>query len=217
MQRRPDRAQLAGVCAGVADELGAPVLAVRAGFTLAALAGGIGLVAYLLLWLLTPAAEPDPDAPPRSPWPPLAFGLLATGAIAFVLGPVAALIGAAAVGGAALVWWTPSGAEEEPDRGLLRRSVGIGLLGLAAVVFIARQVGLSSLTAAVGAVAVVLGGAALVASPFIVRLVRDRDRERAERLAVRQRAEIAAHLHDSVLQTLSLIQREHTDPDTVLR
>jgi signal transduction histidine kinase len=95
--------------------------------------------------------------------------------------------------------------------------VGIGLRGLAAVVFIARQVGLSSLTAAIGAVAVVLGGAALVASPFIVRLVRDRDRERAERLAVRQRAEIAAHLHDSVLQTLSLIQREHTDPDTVLR
>jgi len=49
MQRRPDRAHLAGVCAGVADELGTPVLAVRAGFTLAALAGGIGLVAYLLL------------------------------------------------------------------------------------------------------------------------------------------------------------------------
>ena len=100
MQRRPDRAHLAGVCAGVADELGVPVLAVRAGFTLAALAGGIGLVAYLLLWLLAPAAEPDPDAPPRSPWPPLAFGLLATGAIALVLGPVPALIGAAAAGGA---------------------------------------------------------------------------------------------------------------------
>jgi signal transduction histidine kinase len=219
MQRQPDRAHLGGVCAGVADELGTPVLAVRAGFTLAALAGGIGLVAYLLLWLLTPAAEPDPDAPPRSPWPPLAFGLLATGAIALVLGPVPALIGAAAAGGAALVWWAPArgGAEDEPGGGLLRRSAGIGLLAAAAVVFIARQVGLSSLTAAIGAVAVILGGAALVASPFIVRLVRDRDRERAERLAVRQRAEIAAHLHDSVLQTLSLIQREHTDPDTVLR
>jgi signal transduction histidine kinase len=129
------------------------------------------------------------------------------------------LIAAAAAGGAALVWWAPArgGTDDEPDRGLLRRSAGIALLGLAAVVFIARQVGLSSLTAAIGAVAVILGGAALVASPFIVRLVRDRDRERAERLAVRQRAEIAAHLHDSVLQTLSLIQREHTDPDTVLR
>ena len=177
MQRQPARAHLAGVCAGVADELGAPVLAVRAGFTLAALAGGIGLVAYLLLWLLAPAGQPDPDAPPRSPWPPLAFGLLATGAIAVVLGPVPALIAAAAAGGAALVWWAPArgGAEDEPGGGLLRRSVGIGLLGLAAVVFIARQVGLSSLTAAIGAVAVILGGAALVASPFILRLVRDRD------------------------------------------
>ena len=197
--------------------MGASVLAVRAAFTLAALLGGIGLVAYLLLWLFAPAAEPDPDAPARSAWPPLAFGLLATGATALVLGPVPALIAATAAGGAALVWWAPSPAEGEPDRGLLRRSAGMALLGLASVVFIARQVGISSLTATVGAVAVVLGGAALVASPFIVRLVRDRDRERAERLAVRQRAEIAAHLHDSVLQTLSLIQREHSDPDTVLR
>ncbi|MFZ0099977.1 MAG: PspC domain-containing protein, partial [Gemmobacter sp.] len=97
----------------MADELGAPVLAVRAGFTVAALAGGIGVVAYLLLWLLTPAAEPDPDAPPRSEWPPLAFGLLATGAIALVLGPVPALIGAAAAGGAALVWWAPDRAGAE--------------------------------------------------------------------------------------------------------
>jgi signal transduction histidine kinase len=219
LQRRPERGLLAGVCAGVADELDVPVLAVRAAFALAALAGGIGLVAYLLLWLLAPAAEPDPDAPPRSPWPPLAVGLLATGGAALALGPAAALILAAAAGGAALVWWAPdrAGAGGEPDRGLLRRSGGIGLLSFAAVAFIARQVGLSSLTAAVGAAAVVLGGAALVASPFILRLARDRDRERAERIAARQRAEIAAHLHDSVLQTLSLIQREHTDADTVLR
>ena len=77
--------------------------------------------------------------------------------------------------------------------------------------------GLSALTATVAAAAVVLGGAALVASPFVVRLIRDRDRERAERIEVRQRAEIAAHLHDSVLQTLALIQRDHADPDAVLR
>ena len=205
------------MCAGVAEDLQVPVVAVRAAFTVAALAGGIGLVAYLLLWLLAPAAEPDPTAPPRSPWPMLAAGLLATGGVALAVSPSTALTLAAAAGGAALVWWAPDRAEEQPDRGLVRRSAGIALLGLAAVVFIAGQVGLPSLTAAVGAVAVVLGGAALVASPFIVRLARDRDRERAERLAVRQRAEIAAHLHDSVLQTLSLIQRDHSDPDTVLR
>ena len=67
------------VCAPGWPTARAPVLAVRAGFTLAALAGGIGLVAYLLLWLLTPAAEPDPDAH-RAPrgrrwrsacWPPV--------------------------------------------------------------------------------------------------------------------------------------------------
>lgn len=217
LHRLPDRGQLAGVCAGVAEELGAPATGVRAAFLLAGLAGGIGLVAYLLLWLLAPTAEPDPAAPPRSPWPMIAAGLLVAGGIAWALEPGTAALAAAAAGGAALVWWTPDRAAARPDRGLLRRGAGFGLLGLAAVVLIARLVGLASLTAAVGAVAVVLGGAALVASPFILRLARERDQERAERLAVRQRAEIAAHLHDSVLQTLSLIQREHCDPDTVLR
>ncbi len=189
----------------------------RAAFTVAALAGGIGIVAYLLLWLLAPAAEPDPGAAPRPPWPMLAAALLAAGAAALALGPSTALLLVAAAAGAGLLWWTPQQSTDQPDRGLLRRSAGIALLAFAALVFIAGQVGLGSLAAAVGAVAVILGGAALVASPFILRLARDRDKERAERIAVRQRAEIAAHLHDSVLQTLSLIQREHTDADAVLR
>ncbi|MFH1330367.1 MAG: ATP-binding protein [Actinomycetota bacterium] len=36
--------------------------------------------------------------------------------------------------------------------------------------------------------------------------------ERAARMRAHDRAEIAAHLHDSVLQTLALIQRDPTDP-----
>ena len=213
MQRRPERGLLAGVCAGLAEHLRASVVLVRVAFVVGALAGGIGVVAYALLWLLAPAAEPEPEGPGRSPWPRVALGLLAAGAVVLILRPGTALPLIAAAAGATLVWWRPAG----PDRGMLRLGLGIGLLALAAVVVIAGWVGLSSLTSAVGAVAVVLGGAAVVASPFVIGLIRERDRERAERIAVRQRAEIAAHLHDSVLQTLSLIQREHTDPDAVLR
>lgn len=214
IQRRADQGILAGVCAGVAADVGLSVTTVRVAFVVGGLVGGIGVVAYLLLWLLTPAAEADPAARRRSTWLIAAVGLLAGGLAVLVLGPATAIPLLVAAIGAALVWWHPV-----EDRGgrLLRLASGIGLLGIGAVALIAGWVGMSSLTGAVGGAAVVLGGAALVASPFILDLTRDRDRERAERIEVRQRAEIAAHLHDSVLQTLALIQREHTDPDAVLR
>lgn len=70
--------------------------------------------------------------------------------------------------------------------------------------------------AAVAALAV-LGGAALVVAPWAVRLVRDLGEERTARLREAERAEVAAHLHDSVLQTLALLQRHSDDPATVTR
>ncbi len=219
MQRLADRGVLAGVCAGLAEHLGVRVLGVRVALGLATLAGGIGAVAYVMLWVLVPAA-PGSRRRHRNPWPLIAAGIVALGVLTAVAGfhrmlPLLTLGVAAA--GAALVWWRPEEAEERRTRALLRLGLGIGLLALAAVTFIGGLVGLSALTMTVGVVVVVLGGAALVASPFVVHLVRDRDRERAERIEVRQRAEIAAHLHDSVLQTLALIQRDHADPDEVLR
>ena len=216
MQRQPERGLLAGVCSGLASHLGVRIPVVRAAFVLAAFAGGIGAVAYLMLWILAPAAERDPSAPRRNAWPLIAGAILATGLLTLALGLTRVMPFLLAGGGAALVWWRP-GRSEQRSLGTLRLGLGFGLLALAAVTFIGAQVGLSALTATVAAAAVVLGGAALVASPFVVRLIRDRDRERAERIEVRQRAEIAAHLHDSVLQTLALIQRDHADPDEVLR
>jgi len=50
-------------------------------------------------------------------------------------------------------------------------------------------------------------GVALLLGPWIVRLWRDLAVERRERIRSEERSEIAAHLHDSVLQTLALIQR----------
>jgi signal transduction histidine kinase/phage shock protein PspC (stress-responsive transcriptional regulator) len=54
----------------------------------------------------------------------------------------------------------------------------------------------------------VLVGVGLVALPWLIRLVRDLGAERSAREREAQRAEIAAHLHDSVLQTLALIQQK---------
>jgi signal transduction histidine kinase/phage shock protein PspC (stress-responsive transcriptional regulator) len=63
---------------------------------------------------------------------------------------------------------------------------------------------------------VVAIGLGLVAGPFVWRLVRQLDDERRERLLQQQKADVAAHLHDSVLQTLALIQRQADDPRAVL-
>ena len=64
---------------------------------------------------------------------------------------------------------------------------------------------------AVIAVVVVLG---VIFAPWVVRLVRSLTEERSERIRSQERAEVAAHLHDSVLQTLALVQRSD-DPQEV--
>lgn len=67
--------------------------------------------------------------------------------------------------------------------------------------------------------AVLLGvaGLAIVVGPWAVRLVHDLGAERAERVRTQERADMAAHLHDSVLQTLALIQKNAGDAAMVAR
>jgi signal transduction histidine kinase len=63
----------------------------------------------------------------------------------------------------------------------------------------------------------VLVGFALVLAPWGLRLVRELGDERAARAREAERADIAAHLHDSVLQTLALIRSRSGDADAVAR
>lgn len=62
-----------------------------------------------------------------------------------------------------------------------------------------------------------LAGLAIVVGPWIYRLAADLTAERAERVRTQDRADVAAHLHDSVLQTLALIQKNATDGPLVAR
>src|SRR5690625_7599589 len=55
----------------------------------------------------------------------------------------------------------------------------------------------------------------LVLGPWIVRLIGDLSAERRERIRTQERADVAAHLHDSVLQTLALLQKSADDPAAV--
>ncbi len=60
-------------------------------------------------------------------------------------------------------------------------------------------------------------GLAFIAGPWLIRLTSDLSEERAERVRSQERADVAAHLHDSVLQTLTLIQKSAHDPAAVAR
>ncbi len=64
----------------------------------------------------------------------------------------------------------------------------------------------------------VLGGAAiLIGSPLLVGSLTRLDRDKAGRAREEERQRFAAHLHDSVLQTLALVQRQAHDPVAVVR
>jgi signal transduction histidine kinase len=53
--------------------------------------------------------------------------------------------------------------------------------------------------------------------PWLARLAQEASAERRERIRATERAAMAAHLHDSVLQTLALIQKQAEDPKAVTR
>jgi phage shock protein PspC (stress-responsive transcriptional regulator) len=98
-----------------------------------------------------------------------------------------------------------------------RLGTGLGLLVTALFIFAAQTGGLS--TARDVVVAGVLGmvGLALTLGPWLVRLGSDLTEERAARIRQQERADVAAHLHDSVLQTLALIQKSAGDAGQVAR
>ena len=64
-------------------------------------------------------------------------------------------------------------------------------------------------------VVVMLVALTLILAPWWLRLARGLTAERAERIRSQERAEVAAHLHDSVLQTLALVQKRAGDPREV--
>ena len=201
---------LAGVCSGIGEGLGVDPTLVRLTFALLAFASGAGIVAYLALWALLPA--PGASAVSRRRkiagavmlvW--AAFlalrGLGLAGTLVWPLALVAA--GLVLAGGAAAL-----GLREQTGRILAAILIFAGV-----VVFLGENTrGSATTLLAPGAVAVAL---LLVLGPWALRLARERDAERAERIRTQEREELAARVHDSVLQTLALIQREPNDPRRV--
>ena len=112
-------------------------------------------------------------------------------------------------------WLTPAGGSQRV--GLLRLASGVVLAVVGILLLVARGTRASDFVPIVVASLAVLLGVGLVLAPWGLRLWRDLERERALRVREAERAEIAAHLHDSVLQTLALIQRKPGDAAEVAR
>lgn len=100
---------------------------------------------------------------------------------------------------------------------VLRLAGGMLLVGLGVVLLLGQDASADMLLRSATAAVAVLIGAALVLAPWWLRLVRELGDERAARARESERADIAAHLHDSVLQTLALIRARAGDADDVAR
>jgi signal transduction histidine kinase len=101
--------------------------------------------------------------------------------------------------------------------GAARFVAGAALVGLGLATFLLFSSDPVSAARGLSGGAVVVVGAALIAGPWLLRIWQSLSAERAERIRSQAHADLAAHLHDSVLQTLALIQRQAHDPRAVIR
>jgi signal transduction histidine kinase/phage shock protein PspC (stress-responsive transcriptional regulator) len=241
LRRRRSGRAVAGVAGGIADHLGMSVLWIRVAFAVLAAFGGAGVMAYGLLWVFVrqdrnearPAEVSGREKQQARGLLALGIGLaVGVGAMSGMLnGWVASGIAVTLVG-AALVWreadeqqrqrWKGSGVVgavvgQGGRSALFRILTGAVLVITGIAVFLARSVNIDQMQFALLSVIAALVGVAVLTVPFWLRLVRDLGDERKERIRSEERAEIAAHLHDSVLQTLALIQKQAEAPREVLR
>jgi signal transduction histidine kinase len=240
LRRDREAGLIAGVCAGLGRRLGIDPLLVRVAFVAAATTG-VGFALYAVLWVALPeASDGEPAAGRRLPGRAavevgLGVGLLtASVLLAFrglglwfsdaVVWPVV-LVAA----GGALIWGQSAGrpvaAVAEPELVTptpAQRAAVVSRTGVGAALVIAAGLVVLQATGALGAVrdallVTLVVGAVLgvIFAPWVLRLGRSLAAERSSRIREQERAEMAAHLHDSVLQTLTLVQRRADDPREV--
>ncbi len=237
---------VAGVARGIADHLGWPVWVVRVLFVALTFVGGAGVLLYAGYWIVLPLA-PDPDdegadsgdGDDRSIGALLGLVALA-GGLLLLLGAAGVQVGGtvfavlAGAAGVALLWrqaddaqrrdWVREAgvgarrtAEGTGRHDVWRTVAGIVLVVAGAVGVLAGRGSLEDAVRSLLAGVVLAAGAALVAFPWLARVWRDLGDERRARVRVEERAEVAAVVHDSVLQTLTLIRANAHDAGEVAR
>jgi signal transduction histidine kinase len=187
---------VAGVCAGIAAALDVDPTLVRLVFALLSLAGGAGILLYFALWVWTSGHHAVPA---------ILILAIATMALLGALGFSDAVVLGAGLMVGGLVLLARRGATLRPGGSFFIPGVALAMAG--AVVMLAH---LGSSRAFVGPGALT-GALVLVLAPWVWRLTS----ERGERIRLAERAAIAARIHDSMLQTLALVQRDADDAPRV--
>lgn len=242
--RDPSDRLVAGVAAALAKRLGVEPLVARLGFVVLTAAGGVGLLVYGALWVLTrEGSEAELAAAPRREVTTdriIAVGLVLAGLLLALrtLGLWAGdtLVTALALAGTGtVVLWSQTGEAQRARLGEaaaripgdpfeavfsgrvspLRILAGGLLVAVGMAALLAAGASVTALASVAVAIVVTVGGLSLILGPWMWRLARQLADERRQRIRSEERAEMAAHLHDSVLQTLALIQRADVPPEVV--
>jgi len=243
--RRRQQGRLAGgVAAGLSARTGIRANVIRIAFVLTSLPGGFGAAVYVLAWLLIPAEGEQTNIASRALADRRGIALTAAVASALaLLLLIASLLNVAWVGslswppvialaGLVLVWRNASPEEVALLRQLgeplvARRGHGgrsmIRLRAAIAVVLLVTGTGLvvsahvnSMLFRPLTGVTLLIAAIIVLLGPWWLRIARDLLAERQARIRAEERADMASRVHDSVLQTLALIQRRAADPQQVV-
>jgi signal transduction histidine kinase len=239
LYRSPSQRLLGGVARGLAAHLGVETQVLRIAFVVMTLANGLGLLIYAAFWVFVPLGKAVPKTTPaagRARHRALAVIAMLIGAAMLIQwrsgggtsdpsNSVWPFIIAGA--GVALLWRQADDAQRHKWLGISSRSRKAGYargafggalvaVGLAAFTTYSGK-GLGDTFAVLRGSLFTLVGLLLIFGPYLVRLTRDLGSERRARIRAQERAEVAAHVHDSVLHTLTLIQRHVDDPREVAK
>jgi signal transduction histidine kinase len=225
LARSRDNRVWAGVAGGVAEWLGVDAVIIRLAFVLLTLVSGVGAIVYVVGAVVLPEGDVVPrgarraDDDGRAVQTAVAVALITLGALLFlrslglwfsdrVMWPATLT-----AGGIAVVWSRTGAPSFTAGRMAVFRLVVGGLLLVAGLgAFFATSDSFAAVRQVLLAMAITVAGLGLVIGPWVWRMARDLGEERRERIRSEERAEMAAHLHDSVLQTLALIQRNADQP-----
>jgi len=241
----PEGRLAGGVAAGVAARTGFDPTAVRVVLVLASLVSGLGTAAYVVAWLVVPAAGADASIGRRAVTDRRGIALAAAlGSLLVVLLLVASALGAqwlgslswplvVSVAGLVLIHRNAPPDEQEVLRRLaqplldvaghqgrrrtgLRVAIAAVLLAVGVATLLSGQASAAVLRP-LGGVVLVLAAVVLLLGPWWLRIAQDLGVERSGRIRAEERADMAARVHDSVLQTLALIQRRADEPQRVVQ
>ena len=244
--RRADEDRLiGGVAAGLAGRTGLDVTVVRVGLVLATLVTfGYAAIGYVVAWVLLPVAGSDASIASKARSDRRGIALAAAvGTLLIVLVAIASALGAPWLSavewplvicsvGIAVIWRNGTGEEQETMRHLAeplvgltggRRSRFVWRLAVAFVLFIVGTAVLVSgheslkMLQPLGGGVLVLAAIAVVLGPWWLGIARDLVAERRARIRAEERADMASRVHDSVLQTLAMIQRRADQPQQVVQ